>query len=99
MPTTSLPLTRPLTSSTAWRSAAAALRAARACGSAAAPASVSRAAREDRSMSAAPTSCSSCRIWALTPDWLMCTRPAARVKLASSATATRYSSCRNSITH
>ena len=38
------------------------------------------------------------RIWALTPDWLMCTRSAARVKFASSATATKYSSCLSSIT-
>ena len=36
--------------------------------------------------------------WALTPDWLMCTRSAARVKFASSATATRYSSCLSSMT-
>src|SRR5512144_419587 len=31
------------------------------------------------------------------PDWVMCTRSAARVKLASSATATRYFNCRSSI--
>src|SRR5829696_1549518 len=40
-------------------------------------------------MSGAPSSRSSCLTWALTPDWLMWTRSAARVKLASSATATK----------
>ena len=63
-----------------------------------APAAVRVAVRPDRSISVAPRSCSSCRIWALTPDWLMCTRSAARVKFASSATATKYSSCLSSIT-
>ena len=62
------------------------------------PAPVSVATRPDRSMRVAPRSRSSWRIWALTPDWLTRTRCAARVKFASSATATKYSSCRSSIT-
>ena len=98
IPTTIRPESSPVTSSTACRAADAAASAARACGSAAIPAPVSVATRPDRSMRAAPRSRSSWRIWALTPDWLTCTRCAARVKFASSATATKYSSCRSSIT-
>ena len=62
------------------------------------PAAVSVAIRPDRSIRAAPRSRSSWRTCALTPDWLTWTRSAARVKFASSATATKYSSCLNSIT-
>ena len=98
MPITSRPRISPVTSSTACRTALTAVSAARACGRAACPAGVRLADRPDRSISSAPRSCSSCRICALTPDWLMCTRSAARVKLASSATATKYSSCLSSIT-
>ena len=98
IPTTIRPVSSPVTSSTAWRAAAAAASAARACGKAAAPAAVSVATRPDRSISGAPRSRSSWRICALTPDWLTWTRSAARVKLASSATATKYSSCLSSIT-
>ena len=59
---------------------------------------VSVAVRADGRSAARRARCSSWRTWALTPDWLMCTRSAARVKLASSATATKYSSCLSSIT-
>jgi hypothetical protein len=97
MPTTSRPRISPFTASTACRTAPADASTARACGSAAAPAAVRVAARPDRSIRVAPRSCSSCRIWALTPDWLICTRCAARVKFASSATAMKYSSCLISI--
>ena len=98
IPTTIRPASSPVTSSTAWRTAAAAASAARACGRAAAPAAVSVATRPDRSIRDAPRSRSSWRTCALTPDWLTWTRSAARVKFASSATATKYSSCLNSIT-
>ena len=59
---------------------------------------MSRTVLPDRSRSGWPSSRSSWRIWALTPDWLMCTRSAARVKFAVSTTATKYSSCLISIT-
>jgi hypothetical protein len=49
------------------------------------PAVVTVAVRPERSSRFAPSSRSSWRIWAFTPDWLMCTRSAARVKFASSA--------------
>src|ERR1035437_4309089 len=97
MPTTSRPRISPFTSSTASRTASTAASTARAWSSAAAPAAVRLAERPDLSMRVAPRSCSSCRIWALTPDWLICTRSAARVKFASSATAMKYSSCLSSI--
>jgi hypothetical protein len=56
MPTTSRPRSRPVTSSTACRTAPAAAMTARACSSAAAPAGVSVAVRPDRSISAASQS-------------------------------------------
>ncbi|HEY5178156.1 MAG TPA: hypothetical protein VIJ07_00010 [Dermatophilaceae bacterium] len=62
------------------------------------PAVVTLDVRPDLLISLAPSSCSSWRICALTPDWLIRTRSAARVKFASSATATKYSSCLSSIT-
>src|ERR1700755_1792567 len=82
----------------ALRRSSAAPRAARSCARAAVRAGVSVADRAERSNSSAPSSDSSALTCALTPDWLMCTRTAARVKLASSATATQYSSCLKSIT-
>ena len=54
--------------------------------------------RPDLLISLAPSSCSSWRIWALTLDWLIRSRSAARVKFAASATATKYSSCLSYIT-
>ena len=90
MPTVTCPRTRPASSSTASRAFATASRAARANGSTADPASVSRTDRPDRSEpAAAPSSDSSRRTCALTPGCATCTRDAARVKLASSATATK----------
>src|SRR4051812_14358053 len=98
IPTVSRPRIRSVISPTAWPSAPAAPSAVRACSSAAFPAGVRVAVRAERSKSSAPSSRSSWRIWALMPDWLMCTRSAARVKFCSSATATKYSSCLSSIT-
>jgi ribosomal protein L34E len=92
MPTATLPRTRLASSSTASLVPSTARRAARAYGSTAAPTSVSRTVRPDRSSNSWPSSRSSRRIWALTPGWATWTRSAARVKLASSATATKYSS-------
>jgi len=83
-------------STATWMSATAA-RAALAYGSAASPAAVNRTVRRDRSSSGCPSSRSSRWIWALTAGCATWMRRAARVKLASSATATKYSSCRNSI--
>jgi hypothetical protein len=71
---------------------ATASRAARANGRTADPTSVSRTERPDRSSNCWPSSDSSRRTCALTPGCATCTRLAARVKLASSATATKYSS-------
>jgi hypothetical protein len=92
MPIVTCPRTRPARSSTARRAPATASRAARANGSTAAPASVSLMVRPERSNSRSPSSDSSRLTCALTPGWATCTRAAARVKLASSATATKYSS-------
>jgi len=89
MPTATCPRTRPASSSTARRALATASRAARANGSTADPASVSRTERPERSSSCCPSSDSSRRTCALTPGWATCTRVAARVKLASSATTTK----------
>src|SRR4029079_2592361 len=47
--------------------------------------------------SGAPTSFSSARIDVDRPDCTMCSRSAARVKLRSSASATKWRRCRNSI--
>jgi hypothetical protein len=87
----------PVTSFTACRTASSDANTERTCSSAAAPAAVKVAVRPDRSKSVAPRSSSSFRICALTPDWLMCTRFAARVKFSSPATAMKYSSCLSSI--
>jgi len=65
-PTVRRPLISPLISSTAWRMASTESSAARACASAADPAAVRVAWRPERSMSVAPRSASSWRIWALT---------------------------------
>ncbi len=92
IPTATCPRTRPTSWSTARRALVTASRAARANGSTAAPTSVSRTDRPERSRSCWPSSASSRRTCALTPGWATCTRAAARVKLASSATATKYSS-------
>ena len=92
MPTVTCPRTRPASSSTASRALATASRAARANGRTADPTSVSRTERPDRSSSCCPSSDSSRRTCALTPGCATCTRLAARVKLASSATATKYCS-------
>ena len=85
IPTVSRPRISPVTSSTAFRTASTLARAVRAWTSADAPAVVRVGVRPDLLVSVAPRSCSSCRICALTPDWLMCSRSAARVKFASSA--------------
>ncbi len=53
--------------------------------------------RPERSNRSWPSSRSSRRIWALTPGWATWTLSAARVKFASSTTATKYSSWRSSI--
>ena len=70
----------------------------RANGIIAAPTSVSRTAPGVRSNSSWPSSRSSRRTCALTPDCATWTRSAALVKFASSATATKYPSCLSSIT-
>jgi hypothetical protein len=98
VPIATRPRTSPVSSSTACFDPATAPSAARANGSTAAPASVSVTVRPVRSSSGRPSSRSSCLICALTPGCATCRRSAARVKLASSATATKYSSWRSSIT-
>src|SRR4030081_1197074 len=50
-------------------------------------------ARRERSKSSTPSSASSCFIWMLSGGCAIFSRPAARVKLSSSATATKYRSC------
>src|SRR5690349_11116900 len=96
-PKVTVPRTRFVTSSTATDMVRTAAKAALACGSTASPAAVRRTVRRDRSSSGWPSSRSSRWICALTAGWATWTRSAALVKLASSTTATRYSSCRSSI--
>ncbi len=96
-PITTRPRSSPVSSSVTSRIPETAASAARAYGSTASPTAVSRTARPDRSNSGSPSSRSSWRICALTPGWATCSRAAALVKPASSATATKYSSCRSSM--
>ena len=63
--------------------------AARACGSSASPAGVSGTERRSRRKTRSPSSASSRRICWLTAGWAIRSRSAARVKCASSATATK----------
>ncbi len=64
-----------------------------------APTSVSSTVRPERSSRAWTSSRSSRRNWALTPGWATCSFAAALVKFASSATVTKYTNCRRSITN
>ena len=63
----------------------------------AAPAGVSTTPRLVRRSSTAPTASSSCRIWVDSTCCATCTRRAPALKLASSATATKYRRCRSSM--
>jgi MFS family permease len=90
VPTRTDPRSPPCTSPTASLADWAASSTARARGSSAAPASVSATRFDVRSSSGAPSSRSSTLTAAETPDWTTCSRVAARVKLRSSATATKY---------
>ena len=74
----------------------AAARVARASGSSARPASVSLTLWVERSNSLTPSSFSRLRTPAETADCTTCKRSAARVKLSSSATATKVASWRSS---
>ena len=92
IPTDTAPRSPPRTAATASRAPWAAASVARASGSRTAPASVSTTLRRVRSNSGASSSRSSRVIAAETADWTTCARRAPRVKLSSSATATKYSS-------
>ncbi|MCR3752740.1 hypothetical protein LX88_006735 [Lentzea californiensis] len=98
IPTRTAPRTSPAISSTVRRADSTDPSAARTSGSTAAPTSVSVTVRPDRSSRACPSSRSSRRTCALTPGWATWTRSAARVNEPDSATATKYSSWRSSIT-
>ena len=99
IPTRTAPRTSPAISSTVRRADSTEPSAARANGRTAAPTSVSVTVRPDRSSRSCPSSRSSRRICALTPGCATCTRSAARVNEPDSTTATKYSSCRSSITN
>ena len=91
-PTRSVPRSRPRTAAAVSLVAAAPASARRASASTARPTSVSSTCRVERTNKGAPSSRSSARIEAESPDCDTSIRRAARVKCRSSATATKYSS-------
>ena len=97
LPTLTEPRATPSTATTTSRAVAAAARVRRASGRSAWPAGVSSTFVVVRRKSEAPRSRSSARIETDSPDWTIWTRRAARVKLRSSAVATKCSSWRSSI--
>ncbi len=97
VPTDRLPRSRPWTAATASRAARMPARVRVASVSSARPAPVSSTLRVVRVKSAAPSSRSRARTEADSPDWETIIRWAALVKCRSSATATKYSSCLNSM--
>src|SRR4051794_28117172 len=97
IPIDRVPRVRPSTPATASRAAVAAASTRRASGSRALPDSVSATRRVVRSKSRVPSSPSSARIEADSPDCTMFDRSAARLKCSSSAAATKCSSWRISI--